>query len=67
MNSIEIMNRGNEVLMRELGIEGLIEYLHSYGIGKGNYTEDRKKWLKNKKVEKLSEDIQAFKKNIDSH
>ena len=62
MNSLEVINRGNEALIKELGIEGMIEYIQSFGLGYGNYARDRKKWLKDKKVEDLVKEIERFKK-----
>ena len=62
MNTIEIINRGNEALIKELGIDGMIEYIQSFGLGYGNYTRDRKRWLKDKKVEDLVKEIEVFKK-----
>jgi len=62
MNRIEIINRGNEALIKELGIEGMIEYIQSFGLGYGNYARDRKRWLKNQKVEDLVKEIELFKK-----
>jgi len=62
MNRIEIINRGNEALIRELGIEGMIEYIQTFGLGYGNYARDRKTWLKEQKVEDLVKDIEMFKK-----
>jgi hypothetical protein len=61
MTTIEILNRGNEALIRELGIEGMIEYIQSFGLGYGNYAKDRKRWLKDKKVEDLVKEIEMFK------
>jgi hypothetical protein len=54
-------NRGNEALIRELGIEGMIEYIQSFGLGYGNYANDRKRWLKDKKVEDLVKEIETLK------
>jgi len=62
MNRIEIINRGNEALIKELGIEGMIEYIQTFGLGYGNYTRDRKTWLKEQKVEDLVKEIEMFKK-----
>lgn len=62
MNRVEIINRGNEVLVKELGIEGMIEYIQSFGLGYGDYTKDRKKWLKDRKVEDIAKEIEIFKK-----
>lgn len=62
MNRVEIINRGNEVLVKELGIEGMIEYIQSFGLGYGDYTRDRKNWLKDKSVEDIVKEIEIFKK-----
>ena len=62
MNRVEIINRGNEVLIKELCIEGMIEYIQSFGLGYGDYTKDRKKWQKDKRVEDIVKEIEIFKK-----
>ena len=62
MNRIEIINKGNEALVRELGIDGMIEYIQSFGLGYGNYSRDRKRWLKDKKVTDLVKEIEMFRK-----
>jgi hypothetical protein len=62
MNRIEIINKGNEALVKELGIEGMIEYIQSFGLGYGNYARDRKRWLKDKKVKDLVKEIEMFRK-----
>ena len=42
---IDIQCRGLDALSRELGPDGLIRFFQIYGLGKGDYTRDRHKWL----------------------
>lgn len=41
----EIRIVGNEALLKTLGPVGMIRYLQQYERGRGNYTEERHRWL----------------------
>jgi len=45
MTPVQIQRAGMEILAREMGIVGLIRFLQQFDMGRGNYTEDRRKWL----------------------
>ena len=45
MTPLQIQRTGMEVLVREMGVVGLIRFLQQFDMGRGNYTEDRHEWL----------------------
>jgi hypothetical protein len=45
MTPVQIQRTGMEVLVREMGVVGLIRFLQQFDMGRGNYTEDRHEWL----------------------
>ncbi|MGD0093852.1 MAG: hypothetical protein ABSE73_28420 [Planctomycetota bacterium] len=59
---IEIQRRGLDALARELGPDGLIRFFQIYGLGEGDYTRDRHKWLSNTSVEGIAAKIGITKK-----
>jgi hypothetical protein len=38
----EVTERAIDALVRELGVADTARFLHQYGVGYGNYTEERK-------------------------
>ena len=50
----EIQARGLDALARELGPDGLIRFFQIYGLGKGNYTRERQKWLDEASVDDIA-------------
>jgi hypothetical protein len=54
---IEIQRRGLDALSRELGPDGLIRFFQVYGLGQGDYTRDRHKWLDSTSVEGIAKKI----------
>ena len=50
----EIQRRGLDALARELGPDGLIRFFQSYGLGSGDYTQERHKWLKDESIEGIA-------------
>jgi len=42
-----------EVLLRELGADGLARFLRLHRAGKGDYTRDRLQWQKNLTVDEI--------------
>jgi hypothetical protein len=59
---IEIQRRGLDALSRELGPDGLIRFFQIYGLGVGDYTRDRHKWLSKTSVDEISAKIGIKKK-----
>ncbi len=42
-----------EVLLRELGVDGLARFLRLHRAGKGDYTRDRLQWQKDLTVDEI--------------
>ena len=42
-----------EVLLRELGVDGLARFLRVHRAGKGDYTRDRLQWQKDLTVDEI--------------
>jgi hypothetical protein len=49
----EIRKAGLTVLRNELGIVGMVRFLHQFELGDNNYTIERKKWLKDVELEEI--------------
>ena len=49
----QIAAAGFKALLKELGPGGVIEFVHQYEKGEGNYTEERRKILKHFRLEDL--------------
>ncbi|MFH1227460.1 MAG: hypothetical protein V1701_06110 [Planctomycetota bacterium] len=47
---------GIEVLVKALGSVGMVRFLQQFEAGKGNYTQDRKRWLKGIDVKRISQE-----------
>ena len=47
MSLNDIRKKGIEALAEALGPIGMIRFLQQLDVGKGNYTEERRKWLDN--------------------
>jgi hypothetical protein len=57
----ELRRRGFEVLLRELGAAEALRFLHLYGAGRGDYTQDRDQWLSGLSLEQIEEEIRGMK------
>jgi hypothetical protein len=49
----EIRQRGLEVLSRELGPVGMIRFLQMFETGYGNYSQERRQWLDDQRIEDI--------------
>ena len=58
----EIRRAGLEALYERLGPSGMIRFLQLFDSGKGDYTQDRKTWLKDLTVDQIVEDIRKREK-----
>ena len=45
MTPIQIQRTGMEILVREIGVVGLIRFLQQFDMGHGDYTAERHQWL----------------------
>jgi len=57
----ELRSRGFEALVRELGVANALRYLHMHGMGSGDYTQDRERWLAGLTIELVEEEVQRMK------
>ena len=53
----EIRTLGFEALLRDLGPAGTLRFMQQYETGKGDYTRERRNWLKKKSVKEIGEEI----------
>lgn len=53
----QIKIEGLKALERQLGPYGMIRFLQQFETGRGDYTKERHKWLKETSVETLAEKI----------
>ena len=51
---------GLNLLKRGLGVAGFIQFMQDYGLNEGDYTNDRQKWLKEKDVNTLINNIKNY-------
>ncbi|GHV31791.1 hypothetical protein AGMMS4952_21070 [Spirochaetia bacterium] len=55
MNAIRKI--GIEALMEKLGPVGMVEFMHQFDSGYGDYTKERHTWLDNLTIEDISREI----------
>ena len=54
----QIRKEGLRALERHLGPDGMIRFLQQFETGRGDYTKERQKWLKETNVETLAKEIE---------
>jgi len=59
----QIQSEGYDALVNALGPEDAIRFIRSFDPGSGDYTKDRKKYLKNKTVNHIGKDILEMQKS----
>jgi hypothetical protein len=57
----ELRGRGFDALVQELGFANATRFLHLHGIGSGDYTQDRGKWIAGLTIEQIEEEIRCMK------
>jgi hypothetical protein len=57
MTNEQIKHIGLKVIERELGPVGMIRFIQQFELGKGDYTKEREKLLKEKDIEKIVGEI----------
>ena len=55
----EIRAKGLKALSRELGPVGLVRFLKQFETGQGDYTTERLRWLGERTVQELAEEIEG--------
>jgi len=61
LDPVKLKNKGYKALYKTLGAVGTIRFLQLIEIGKGNYTKERTKWLKNYKIEDVIREIKKLR------
>lgn len=61
MAPAKIREIGLEALTKALGPVGMVRFLQQFETGRGNYTNDRKHWLKGLNVKDIVCDIRKHK------
>lgn len=59
MSDQEFQHHALSILQRELGAEGFARFLRLYRSGRGNYTEERDRWLKGVTIDEIVEQVRA--------
>ena len=60
----KIQSEGYDALINALGPEDAIRFIRSFDPGSGDYTQDRKKYLKNKTVKLIGKEILELQKSL---
>jgi len=60
----QIQQVGYDALVNALGPEDAIRFIRSFDPGSGDYTRDRKKYLKNKSVKQIGKGILELQKSL---
>ena len=60
----KIQSEGYDALVTALGPEDAIRFIRSFDPGSGDYTKERKKYLKNKTVKQIAKEILELQKSI---
>lgn len=62
LNPITIRKLGLEALAKKLGPIGMVRFLQQFETGRGDYTRERKKWLKDIDVKTMAKEIKVRRK-----
>ena len=62
LNPAELRAAGYQALANALGPLGMARFLRQFERGAGNYTRDRRRWLRDPSVDSASARIRARKK-----
>lgn len=57
LTPLEIQIKGMDILTKELGLSGMLQFLKIYDKGSGNYTKDRIKYIKEQTLDELVANI----------
>jgi hypothetical protein len=60
----QIQSEGYDALINALGPEDAIRFIRSFDPGSGDYTKERKKYLKNKTVKQIGNEILELQKSL---
>lgn len=60
----QIQSEGYDALAKALGPEDAVRFIRSFDPGSGNYTQERKQYLKKKTVQQIGKEILELQKSI---
>ena len=60
----QIQSEGYEALINALGPEDAIRFIRCFDPGSGDYTQDRKKYLKNLTVKQIGKEILELQRSL---
>ena len=60
----KIQSEGYDALVTALGPEDAIRFIRSFDPGSGDYTKERKKYLKNNSVKQIGKEILELQKSV---
>ena len=63
LNPVELRAAGYKALTDTLGPLGMAKFLRQFDQGNGDYTRERRRWLRDQSVQTLAKQIRARKKN----
>jgi len=63
LNPVELRTAGCKALADALGPLGMARFLRQFEQGNGDYTRDRKKWLRDQSLQTATRHIRSRKKN----
>jgi len=63
LNPVELRTAGCKALAEALGPLGMARFLRQFEQGNGDYTRDRRKWLRDQSVQTVAKRIRARTKN----
>ncbi len=62
LSPLDIRKLGLEALAKTLGPVGMARFLQQFESGKGNYTKERMRWLKERDVKTVVKEIKSKRK-----
>ncbi len=62
----EIRREGLEVLAKALGPIGMVRFVQSFDLGRGDYTKERSLWL-SESLDKISKEIKEKRIKVSVH
>jgi len=63
MNRSLNRKKGYALLSKGLGVRGFIQFMQDFGLNEGDYTRDRYKWLKEKSVDEILDNMKGAKRS----
>jgi len=60
----QIQSEGYDALVKALGPEDAVRFIRSFDPGSGDYTQERKQYLKKKTVKQIGKEILELQKSI---